>query len=136
MAGRFNAKRVNGFDSQYEQTVFECIKAAGVVPEYHPPGVPYQLSAVYVPDFRVGDIYLEIKGYFDQDQRRKMAAVREARPDLDIRILFQNRDRNIPGGEMLLSKWCQKYRIKCAFRTMPDDWLEEMQAQTTHRSKT
>ena len=57
---------------------------------YEEDKLPYVIEHKYIPDFRVGDVYLECKGWFKSTDRRKMVAVKKAHPDLDIRIVFQS----------------------------------------------
>ena len=70
--------------STLEERVQENLDARGVVYEYEPCKLPYVVERNYVPDLRIGDMYIEIKGYFRQDAQRKMRSIKEQNPDLDI----------------------------------------------------
>ncbi len=56
--------------------------------KYEPCKIPYTYIANYTPDFVIGDIYIEVKGYFKPADRKKMRAVKNSHPDLDIRLWF------------------------------------------------
>ena len=76
--------------SHLEEQVADLLDQMKVPYQYESEKLPYLIEANYIPDFKVGDIYLEAKGYFPPEQRRKMKAVKAANPDLDIRIIFQS----------------------------------------------
>jgi hypothetical protein len=76
--------------SKLEENIADLFEELNVDYEYESEKLSYVIEAKYIPDFKVGDVYLEAKGYFPSDQRRKMKAVKKANPDLDIRIIFQN----------------------------------------------
>ena len=87
--------------------------------------LPYVIEHNYIPDFRVGDVYLEAKGYFPADQRRKMKAVKKANPDLDIRIIFQNPLKKISKtSKTSYAMWAEKNGFPwCVYYAIPVDWL-------------
>ena len=76
--------------SKLEENIADLLEELNVDYEYESEKLSYVIEAKYIPDFKVGDVYLEAKGYFPSDQRRKMKAVKKANPELDIRIIFQN----------------------------------------------
>ena len=76
--------------SHLEEQVADLLEQLNVDYEYESDKLSYVIEAKYIPDFKVGDVYLEAKGYFPADQRRKMKAVKKANPELDIRFIFQN----------------------------------------------
>ena len=76
--------------SHLEEQVADLLDQLNVDYEYESEKLSYVIEAKYIPDFKVGDVYLEAKGYFPSDQRRKMKAVKKANPELDIRFIFQN----------------------------------------------
>ncbi len=89
----------------------------------------------YKPDFvfhaKDGHkIYVETKGYFTSEMRKKMKLVIEQHPDKDIRMLFQNasnvlvskkkRKKNKDGilmNSMTYGEWCDLNDIKWAGAT-------------------
>ena len=74
--------------SRLEEQVAGLLDKLGIKYTYEADKLHYVLEANYIPDFKVGNIYLETKGYFPPDQRKKMLAVKKANPDADIRLVF------------------------------------------------
>ena len=78
------------FRSKLEERVADLMVELGVKYEYESTKIPYVIQHNYTPDFLLPNgIYLECKGYWDADDRRKIKAVKAANPDLDLRMVFQ-----------------------------------------------
>ena len=92
--------------------------------------IPYVIEGNYIPDFiltsseksltsNTKTIYLETKGHFRPEAKRKMVAVKKLHPNLDIRIIFYSRKlRDI--------RWAEKYGFPYAIGDVPQEWLEEL----------
>lgn len=85
--------------------------------------IPYVIEGNYIPDFILTSdtktIYLETKGHFRPEAKRKMVAVKKLHPNLDIRIIFYSRKlRDI--------RWAEKYGFPYAIGDVPQEWLEEL----------
>ena len=65
--------------SGLERQVADLLDKLKVDYEYENCFFPYVIEHKYVPDFRVGDVYLETKGYFKPADRRKMKALKKAK---------------------------------------------------------
>lgn len=77
----------------------------------------------YIPDFVVGNIFIEVKGLLDAAARKKMILVKEQHPEHDIRFLFM-RDQPIrKGSPTLYSDWAEKHGFPFAFKEVPEEWL-------------
>ncbi len=111
--------------SHLEEQVADLLDQMKVSYQYESEKLPYLIEANYIPDFKVGDIYLEAKGYFPPDQRRKMKAVKKAHPYLDIRIIFQSPNNKISKrSKTSYAKWAEKNGFPwCAYYAIPVDWL-------------
>ena len=115
----------------FEQRVIGKLKDAGVNYEYEPYTLSYSVERSYVPDLKIGDIYVELKGYFRQDAQRKMKAVKSQHPDLDIRFLFQRANSPVQGAKvrkdgtkMTCSEWADRYGFTWAEgETIPKEWI-------------
>lgn len=89
---------------------------------FEPDKLPYTYN--YVPDFKVGKVYLEAKGYLDDDEVRKLRAVKAAHPSLDIRLVFQRASNRI--GKMTYGQWAEKNGyLWCEGPDIPEEWVEE-----------
>ena len=111
--------------SHLEEQVADLLDEMKIEYQYESEKIPYMIEANYIPDFKVGDIYFETKGYFPPDQRRKMKAVKLANPDLDIRIIFQSPHNKInKRSKTTYSMWAEKNGFPwCAYYAIPVDWL-------------
>jgi hypothetical protein len=56
------------------------------------------------------------------EDQKKMRAVKECNPDLDIRFYFAE-DRLVHRSKMKNSEWCAKYGFPCAIGKIPKRWL-------------
>ena len=63
--------------SRLEEQVAELLTNLKVEYGYEPDKFNYVIEAKYTPDFKVGDVYLETKGFFKPADRRKMLAVKK-----------------------------------------------------------
>jgi hypothetical protein len=81
----------------------------------------------YTPDFKLSNgIYIETKGRFLLDDRKKHLYIKEQYPDLDIRFVFQNpKTKLYKGSKTTYANWCDKHGFKWAAKTIPLDWIEE-----------
>jgi Autographiviridae endonuclease I len=89
---------------------------------YETEQIPYTIEGNYIPDFPIKKksgkkMYIEGKGYFRPESKRKMVAVKKQHPELDIRIVFYSaRKRDI--------KWAEKNGFPYAIGRIPLEWLE------------
>ena len=114
------------FRSGLEERVADLMCELGVKYDYEPTQVPYQIQHMYTPDFLLPNgIFLETKGYWDAEDRRKMKAVKEQHPELDIRMVFQSPYNKISKkSKTTYAKWCDKHDIPwTSFTNIPIDWL-------------
>ena len=97
------------------------------------------VERVYVPDFCIvttsgKKIYIETKGIWDADDRRKHLLIKRQRPDLDIRFVFSNPNMRLSKkSKTTYADICEgRGRIpyrgviwKYSAKTIPPDWLNE-----------
>ncbi len=105
----------------FEKKIERQLKRAKSVFTYETEKIPYVLAGHYIPDFIVttplGKLYIETKGYFRPEHKRKMVAIRRQHPNLDIRLLFYARTKaNV--------RWAERYGFKYAFEKIPSEWLK------------
>jgi hypothetical protein len=117
----------------FEERVINKLEKAGVQFQYEPHNLPYTVERQYYPDLLVGDIYIELKGFFRQDAQRKMKAVKAQHPDLDIRFLFQRASSPVhgakkrkDGSKMTCAEWADRYGFVWAEgEQVPEEWINE-----------
>ena len=105
----------------FELLVEKQIKRAKLKYSYESERIPYLLAGHYVPDFIFeapnGLIYVECKGYFRPEDKRKLSAVKRQHPELDIRLLFYSK-------KLKDIKWCDKNGFRYAIKTIPREWFK------------
>jgi hypothetical protein len=107
-----NALKEHGIDGEYEQHIIEYVKP--------------ETKHKYHPDFKLPNgIFVETKGRFLTDDRKKHLLIKAQHPELDIRFLFQNSKSKISkGSKTTYADWCVKYGFKFADKEIPADWLQ------------
>ena len=119
-----------GFRSGLEEKVAEFLTSKGVKFTFETLKIPYvkpETKHIYTPDFILDNgIIIETKGRWLLDDRKKHLLIRKQRPDLDIRILFQNANAKISkGSKTSYADFCEKHGIPYAHREIPVAWLKE-----------
>ena len=104
----------NVYKSKFENSFAQTLRQLNLPVSYEPDKISYQLQCTYTPDFKIADnVYVETKGIFDSDDRRKILAVINQHPDIDIILVFQNPNMKInKGSKTTYAKWCEKHNIK------------------------
>lgn len=118
-------KRRGELKSGLEIDVQKQLKKAKVKFTYEQHPLPYVKEHTYWCDFKVGEIFIEVKGYFKGADRSKMLAVKQANPSVDIRFLFKSNNKINKNSKTRYSDWCDKHGFKYAFVNVPKEWLKE-----------
>ncbi|OYV33229.1 MAG: hypothetical protein B7Z80_24715 [Rhodospirillales bacterium 20-64-7] len=115
------------FKSGWERTLAAQLSTSGVEWDYEKVELPYILNGTYHPDFRLikSGILIEAKGLLDRESKRKMVAVKKQHPELDIRFLFMQGDKKIPGSKQTHGEWARKNGFPWAEGRIPNEWFEE-----------
>jgi hypothetical protein len=114
-----------GFRSRFEAEVAGSLRHRGISFGYETIHLGYQLQGVYTPDFVLPNgVVVEAKGAFSPADRRKMLAVREAHPELDIRLLFQRASARIVGGKLSCGAWATRNGFTWAEGVIPSAWAD------------
>jgi len=114
------------FRSKLEESVASLLEGLGVSYEYESTKVPYTIQHNYHPDFVLPNhVYLETKGYWDPEDRRKVLAVKRDNPYIDLRMVFQAPYNTISKkSKTTYAKWCEKHDIPwTSYHDIPLDWL-------------
>lgn len=114
------------FRSKLEERVADLMVELGVKYEYESTKIPYIIRHNYTPDFLLPNgVYLECKGYWEPEDRRKIKAVKEANPDMDLRMVFQSPFNTISKkSKTTYAQWCEKLNIPwTSYANIPLDWL-------------
>lgn len=127
-AGR--GTRTGSFRSGLEDKVSKQLEAKNIKFDYERWRIPYVVPSSnhhYTPDFLLPNgIFIETKGLWDSDDRKKHLLIREQHPDLDIRLVFSSsRSKIYKGSPTSYAEWCEKHNILFADKLIPVDWLKE-----------
>jgi hypothetical protein len=124
------AARKKGYRSGLEEDIDSNLKSQGVNGEYEQHTISYIKPATnhtYTPDFRLPNgIYIETKGRFVLEDRKKHLLIKAQHPELDIRFVFQNsRNKIRKGSKTTYADWCVKNGFQYSDKIIPDSWLNE-----------
>lgn len=92
--------------------------------QYEPCRIPYSLLCHYVPDYILPNgIIIEAKGHFTSADRRKMRAVKEMHPDLEIRFVFGRATNKLnKTSRTTYMKWSESRGFPWANKSIPTEW--------------
>ena len=85
----------------------------------------YVTHSKYTPDFFLPNgVIIEAKGFFKPSDRRKMLAVKQMHPHLDIRFVFMRDNALTKTSKTTYTMWAEKHGFPaCIFPHLPEDWL-------------
>lgn len=117
------------YSSGFEAEVAKALKLLKVKFEYEPKDrkIPYTTTSTYLPDIYLPNgIYCELKGYLRPADRRKMKAIIDQHPELDIRFVFQNPNVRLnKTSKTTYAKWCDQRGIKWGTVKDIPKWAKE-----------
>ena len=119
-------KKTSKYRSGLEEKVANLLEGLGVSYEYESKRIPYTIQHHYCPDFILPNhVLLETKGYWDAADRRKVKAVKQDNPELDLRMVFQAPFNKISKkSTTTYAQWCDKHDIPwTSFHNIPIEWL-------------
>ena len=114
------------FRSGLEEKVADLMVNLGVKYEYESTKVPYQIQHSYTPDFLLPNgIYLECKGWWCPEDRRKIKAVKLQHPEIDLRFVFQSPFNKISKkSKTTYAQYCERLNIPwTSYANIPIEWL-------------
>lgn len=128
---------MNKYRNKFEKNTGDRLNELGIDFGYETEKLGYVVEGKYIPDFIIKTrsartIYVETKGNgrsFDGPARRKLIAVKNQHPGLDIRIVFYSDGkagaRRKDGTFLRQSDWAMKHGFKYAIKEIPESWLAE-----------
>lgn len=129
------------YRSRLEDKIGEQLNAAGIAFAYEGERVPYTIPeriAKYLPDFRVGNIVLEGKGWFKTAaERQKLILVRECNPELDIRLVFSDANKRIyKGSPTTYAQWADTHGFKWSTKgAIPPQWIKDLKQEQKNAAR-
>ena len=116
------------YRSKFEKRIADELASYHVVFAYEGDKLPYTVPEskhVYMPDFKIGAMYIECKGLLDLESRKKMILIKQQYPDLDIRMVFMRNNPIRKGSTTKYSDWAEQYGFKYAIGSAPIEWFTE-----------
>lgn len=131
------------YRSGFEKKAATYLKEMGVPFKYEEDKIKYVQPATdktYLPDFKLPNgIYVETKGRFTAQDRKKMVLVISQNPDKDIRILFERNNTLTKTSRTTYGMWCDKKGIEWAVSKhghTPESWIREKPRVLSETEKT
>lgn len=137
-ASRYGKKSVGlkyGFRSGLEEKLQVVLNELGINFKYEEQKIEYiqpEVKRTYTPDFILSKkdgslLYIETKGRWVTEDRKKMQMIIDQYPQLDIRFIFGNANGKIrKGAKTTYADYCDKRNWKWADKTLPEEWLEDI----------
>lgn len=113
----------NNTRNKFERKLDEQLSKSKVKYSYETEKIPYVIYGLYNPDFVLvlpsgHIIYIEAKGHFRPEAKRKMAAVKKQNPSLDIRFIFYSKNKTY-------IKFAEKHGFPWAIGEIPEGWYHD-----------
>jgi hypothetical protein len=125
-------KLESGYRSKFEERIAKQLEDEGIAFEYEREKFSYMVPArraTYTPDFFLEgtSIIIEGKGRFNTaEDRQKLILVKEAHPDMDLRLLFQNAKLPIyKGSKTTYADWANDHGFLWAEKKVSEEWIKE-----------
>ena len=102
---------------------------------YETERLPYTLRRYYVPDFvcRRADgttFYIEVKGYLRPSDRTKLLAVKEAFPEIDLKLVFAKDNKLNSKSKTRYTECAMKSGFDYAVGNVPKGWFKNKNGNT------
>lgn len=112
--------------SGLEDKVEDALREQGFNPEYEKESFPYVLHRKYKPDFKIGDVHIEVKGWWPSSERTKFLAVVINNPDLKIFVAIQRPHQTLnKKSKTTYAQWATRYGIAWCPIPIPKEFLEQ-----------
>ena len=114
------------YRSNLEKNIADLLEGLGVSFLYESEKLSYTIEHNYTPDFVLPNYtYLEAKGYWAPEDRRKILAVKKSNPEVDLRMVFQSPYNTISKkSKTTYAQWCDRHDIPwSSYQNIPLEWL-------------
>jgi len=98
--------------SKFEEVCADVLEPAGFV--YEPLQLTYYMPGSYTPDFVLGDILVEVKGWFRPGDTKKYKYINESlEGSQELVFLLQSPQQRIRKGRPgTMADWCARHDIR------------------------
>lgn len=112
--------------SKFERVILQRLVNLGKAFQYE----PFRITFVRPPSYYTPDVVLpngkviEIKGFFDEEDRAKHLLIKKQYPELNIHFVFQNaKTRLSRKSKQTYAGWCNKHGFVYAEGDIPSSWF-------------
>lgn len=115
------------FRSKLEERVNDNLHSRGLMPLYETDKVRYSIHKyrTYIPDFKIRDVYIEVKGYWRAEDRASFLSMLASNPGIKIFVAFQNPAVKIAkGAKSSLGEWATAHAIPWCSIPIPPEFLD------------
>lgn len=128
--GAKGIKKVGLYRSGLEEKNMKYLEGKNVIGLYEMWSIPYLIpesTHKYTPDILLPNgIFVELKGLWEADDRKKHMLLREQYPDIEIRFVFSSsRTKIYKGSPTSYGEFCEKRGILFADKLIPVEWIKE-----------
>lgn len=128
--GGWRIHTTSPYRSGLEDKIAAQLERLGVPISYEKNHIKYTKPAsshTYTPDWHLPNgIYVESKGIFSSEDRKKHLLIKKQHPKIDIRFVFSNSKAKISrGSKTTYADWCKKNNFKYADKLIPEAWIAE-----------
>lgn len=114
------------YRSKLEEQVGADLSRRGLAYQYESEKFRFVQHKNYTPDFKVGNVYIEVKGWWPPAERTKFLAVMVSHPELRIFVALQRPFATLnKRSKTTYADWCQKHGIPWAPIPIPDEFLTQ-----------
>lgn len=118
----------NNFERVLDKAISTLSHEMRFTYDYEPQNFTVQVEVSYKPDWIVdtGDkiVIIEGKGYFRDEDRKKVLAFTQQYPDYKYHIVFERDNPMYKGSKYRYSDWCEKHGISYSVKSLPKDLFE------------
>jgi hypothetical protein len=123
---RLRSRKDREHRSQLETDVEQALINQGYSPQYETERFSYVLHKKYTPDFKVGSVYIEVKGWWPPPERSKFLAVILSNPGLPIFVALQRPNMTLSKqSKTTYAQWCTKHGIAWCPIPIPPDFMKQ-----------
>lgn len=118
----------NNFEKVLDKVINNLSSEMKIDYEYEPQNFTVQVEVSYKPDWIVqgknGPVVIEGKGYFRDEDRKKVLAFTQQYPDYRYHIVFERDNPIYKGSKYRYSDWCEKHGISYSVKSLSKELFE------------
>lgn len=118
----------NNFEKVLDKVINNLSSEMKIDYEYEPQNFTVQVEVSYKPDWIVqgknGPVVIEGKGYFRDEDRKKVLAFTQQYPDYRYHIVFERDNPMYKGSKYRYSDWCEKHGISYSVKSLSKELFE------------